>query len=284
MERPLHPDGDRMEARRIARIDPGSSFLARLRPNGHNQWFPRGVKPVQKVRGSRGAWVALHRPARQHDRHQSWSSDAVSQEPSSRSAISLGRIEGLALPLRRNVGARRLVCFLGVVAVLSGGGCSSDGDERAGTSPSTTTTAAITTTITTGDQAEAAVLAGYRAFWVAFLRAGDPMEPQHPDLVATATGAQLEQVQRAFVARLAGGEVIRGRIEPNPRLDGPIQGTTATVVDCYVDDSHVFDAVSGAQKDDPAPVNQQVRAEMQFVDASWRVAAIRHEGKGCTPS
>jgi len=173
---------------------------------------------------------------------------------------------------------------LGLMATLVLGGCSSDGNSAAPTTTvdrSSTTTSAATTTL---PAAGAAVLDGYRAFWAAYLHAADPMDPQSPELVATATGAQLEQVQRAFLSRLAGGEEIRGTIETHPRLDGPIQATTATVVDCYTDDSHIFDAATGAQKDDPAVVHHQVRADMSLVDGVWRVAGIHHETTGCTPS
>lgn len=178
----------------------------------------------------------------------------------------------------------RLITFaLGATATLFVAGCSArDGD----TTPPTTALHPSTNTTTEAEPEapEAAVLAGYRAFWMAFLRAGNPMDPQHPDLAATATGAQLEQVQRAFVARRAGSEVIRGTIEPHPRLVGAVEGTSATVADCYIDDSHIFDAATGAQKDDPAPVNHQVRVDMVLVDSTWKVAAIHYEGKGCTPS
>lgn len=178
----------------------------------------------------------------------------------------------------------RLITFaLGATATFLVASCS----DQAGDRSSPTTARHPSTTTTTEAEAEtpeAAVLAGYRAFWMAFLRAGDPMDPQHPDLAATATGAQLEQVQRAFVARRAGAEVIRGTIEPHPRLVGAVEGNSATVADCYTDDSHIFDAATGAQKDDPAPVNHQVRVDMVLVDSTWKVAAIHYEGKGCTPS
>ena len=176
-----------------------------------------------------------------------------------------------------------------MVVVLAGGACTKAGGggsstPDASTTPTTGTTASAVVTTTTVDATEQAVLDGYRAFWAAYLKAGDPMDPKHPDLAATATGAQLDQVRRAFLARLAGGEVIRGRIEPHPKLAGPVQGSTAVVADCYVDDSHLFDAATGAQKDDPAVLTHQVRAEMTLVDSSWRVAAIRPESKGCTPT
>lgn len=188
--------------------------------------------------------------------------------------------------LRLVASARRLLIGMSVAVVMAGGACTKADGGSSPTSSATTgttpTSAVVTTTM--ADATEAAVLDGYRAFWAAYLKAGDPMDPKHPDLVATATGAQLDQVRRAFLARLAGGEVIRGKIEPHPKLAGPVQGSTAVVADCYVDDSHLFDAATGAQKDDPAVETHQVRAEMTLVDSSWRVAAIRPESKGCTPT
>lgn len=195
----------------------------------------------------------------------------------SRSVLGRGRIKDMESSRRPAVSPRRLLVGLGLTVILTTAACSSGG----GKTTASTTTAPTSTTV---DRTEAAVLAGYRAFWVAYLRAADPMDPRHPDLVATATGAQLEQVQKAFLARFSAGEVIRGTIEPHPRLVGAVQGTAATVADCYIDDAHIFDATSGAQKDDPAPVNQQIRADMVLVDSTWRVAAIHHEAKGCTPS
>jgi len=181
--------------------------------------------------------------------------------------------------------ARSLLVGLCVAVVLAGA-CNKTGratpPRSTSTAPTTTSTAPATTT--TVDVTEAAVLDGYRAFWRAYLKAGDPMDPKHPDLLATATGEQLDQVKRAFLARLVGGEVIRGTIETHPRLDGPVQATTAAVTDCYVDDSHLFDAATGTRKDDPAVVNQQVRAEMTLVGSTWKVSAIRHVAKGCTPA
>lgn len=189
--------------------------------------------------------------------------------------------------LRLVASARRLLVGVSVAVVVAGGACTkADGGSSSPTSSATTgatTTTAVVTT-TTVDLTEAAVLDGYRAFWAAYLKASDPMDPKHPELVATATGAQLDQVRRAFLARLAGGEVIRGRIEPHPKLAGPVQGSTAVVADCYIDDSHLFDAATGTQKDDPAVETHQVRAEMTLIESTWRVAAIRAESKGCTPA
>jgi len=155
-----------------------------------------------------------------------------------------------------------------------------DGSSSSTTSRSTSTTAATTTTTTV----ESAVLDGYRAFWVAYLRAADPMNPQHPDLAATATGEQLEQVRSAFLFRLSNGEVIRGTIEAHPHIEGAVEATTATVLDCSTDNSHIFDAATGAQKDNAGTFTHEMRADMVLVDGTWKVAAVHHLRDGCTPS
>lgn len=155
-----------------------------------------------------------------------------------------------------------------------------DGSASSTTSRSTSTTASTTTTTTV----ESAVVDGYRAFWVAYLRAADPMNPEHPDLAATATGEQLDQVRSAFLFRLSSGEVIRGTIETHPHVEGSVAGTTATVLDCSTDNSHIFDAATGAQKDSPGTFTHEMRADMVLVDGTWKVAAVHHLRDGCTPS
>jgi hypothetical protein len=167
-------------------------------------------------------------------------------------------------------------------------GCSSTKSKAdhggSSTTAAVTTTSTAVVTTTTVDPTEAAVVAAYRAFWAAFLKAADPMNPQLPDLTATATGQQLEQVQKAFLAHRVGGEVIRGTLDLHPHVAGPVRGTTATVTDCYADDTHLFDAVTGAQKDKPGVVHQQVNADMVSDGTVWKVSAIHHQGEGCTPS
>lgn len=178
----------------------------------------------------------------------------------------------------------RVACVLSLTAVVSlaAPGCSKDessGDAATSTAVTTSTTAATTTTTSV----EEAVLSGYRAFWAAYLRAGDPMNPEHPDLVATAINPELEQVQRAFLARLAGGEVIRGSIENNPRLEGAPAGNTATVIDCAVDNSRVVNATTGAEQPVTGDNHHLMRVEMSLVDGVWKVRTVNRVSDGCTP-
>lgn len=181
-------------------------------------------------------------------------------------------------------GVKRAAAVVGLIStlVLSGAACSKD-EPSAVTSttvPATTSTSASTTTTTS---VEEAILAGYRAFWAAYLRAADPMNPEHPDLVATAVNPELEQVQRAFLARLAGGEVIRGTIENHPQIEGTPSETTATVLDCAVDNSRVVNASTGAEQPTTGDNHHLTRVEMSLVDGTWRVRSVTRVSDGCTP-
>lgn len=178
--------------------------------------------------------------------------------------------------------ARRLLAATLALGLLAGACRSSegDGDTATATTTNSTTEAVESTTSTTEASPDAEVLAGYRRFWDAYLTAADPMDPTHPDLLEAATGAQLERVQRAFLARQASGEVIRGSLDLAPEVV-EVDGTTATVTDCYADDTHIFDVASGEQKDPPDIVSFRVTASLELVDGVWKVADLVQEGEGC---
>lgn len=153
-----------------------------------------------------------------------------------------------------------------------------------GESITTTTTRAQESTTSTSEASdeEAAVLDAYEAFWDAYLEAADPMDPQHPVLQEHATGEQLQQVTGAFLARLSAGEVIRGEFDLAPVVV-ELTDSTATVSDCYLDRSGVFDAETGERLDQESGVRHLVTAELRFEDGSWKVASMTREGDGCTP-
>ncbi|MDP9402847.1 MAG: hypothetical protein M3P85_05820 [Actinomycetota bacterium] len=167
---------------------------------------------------------------------------------------------------------------LAAVLLLSAGACSSDkkGNVTPTTSKATTTTSASSAV---SDPAPA-VLADYRRFWDAYLAAADPMNPEHPLLAQHATGSELETLQKAFLASKAVGEVIRGRLDLAPRV-AAVDGTEATVTDCYGDHTNVFDAASGVQKDKSSGVRHFVRAKLVLEGGTWKVADLRREGDGC---
>lgn len=167
-----------------------------------------------------------------------------------------------------------IAAAIALMAACSPGG----GDTPTSTSSPRTSSSASSSTTVTAD--EATVLSGYRSFWDAYLAAANPMDPQNPVLAQHATGKQLETIQRAFLARRAGGEVIRGTLDLAPRVVSVV-GDKAGVRDCYLDNTGVYDAATGARKDTASGVRHLVTASMQLDGGEWKVSDLKKEGDGC---
>jgi hypothetical protein len=148
---------------------------------------------------------------------------------------------------------------------------------------STTVPVRQTTIATTISTADAAVEAGYRAFWSAYLRAADPTDPTAVGLAQHATGAELAQVVKSFTDHFNRGEVIRGQLQLSPHVISVV-GTSATVADCYLDATHVYDRASGVEKDAPQSATFKVSAALVLDGGTWKVSSISKEGQGCTPA
>jgi hypothetical protein len=153
-------------------------------------------------------------------------------------------------------------------------------DNEKAVTPTTTTAAPSSTTDPSASE-DAAVLDGYRGYWSAYLKAADPMDPQSPVLQEHATGPALETVVKAFVGLKSAGKVIRGQFDLAPRVIN-VDGETASVRDCYVDDTGVFDVATGARDDEPTGQRHQVTATLRLQDGTWKVERLAEEGLGCT--
>ena len=171
------------------------------------------------------------------------------------------------------------VAVLLAVPALVLAACGGDDGEATPTTTVTTTTTAETTTTTTPEEV---VLAAYRAFWDAYLEAADPVNPEHPVLAEVATGEELDQLRNAFLARLTAGEVIRGEVELAPRIT-EVDGTAATVTDCYLDRTGIYDAATGERKDTESGLRHLVTVDLVLEGTSWKVEHLAREGDGCTP-
>jgi hypothetical protein len=171
-----------------------------------------------------------------------------------------------------------------LVALGLGSGCADDGQSAGSTTSTTTdvatTSAQATTTTVVDDERE--VLDSYVAFWnEGYLVAADPMDPTHPALAEHATGEQLETLQRAFLALQTSGEVIRGTLDLAPRLVS-VDGQSATVRDCYLDNTGVYDAATGERRDTPTGVRHLITATLTRDGDTWKVSDLEQEGDGCT--
>lgn len=125
------------------------------------------------------------------------------------------------------------------------------------------------------------MLTAYRSFWDAYLAAADPMEPLSARLAEHATGKELETLRTAFLARKAGGEVIRGTLDLAPRVVSFV-GESATVRDCYLDNTGIYDAATGARKDTATRVRHLITASLVREAGEWKVSDLKREGDGCT--
>ena len=126
------------------------------------------------------------------------------------------------------------------------------------------------------------MLDAYVAFWNdGYLEAADPMDPTHPALAAHATDGQLETLERAFLARQANGEVIRGTLDLDPRVVAVV-GDTATVRDCYLDNTGVYDAETGERHDTASGTRRLITATLVVEGETWKVSDLEQEGDGCT--
>lgn len=171
----------------------------------------------------------------------------------------------------------RPVVAVALVALVAAS-CSSGSRKDAGP---TSTTVATTTTSSSSASAEAAVLGGYRGYRSAYLQAADPMNPEDPQLRQYATGPALETVVKAFVALKSAGKVIRGQFDLAPRVV-TVDGETASVRDCYGDNTGVYDAATGARDDKPSGQRHLVTATMRLDGGAWKVERLADEGLGCT--
>jgi hypothetical protein len=118
------------------------------------------------------------------------------------------------------------VFLAGFAACSSGSGDAADGS----TSRPAARESTPSSTIPAKDRAE--VLRDYNAFWRALFAAGDPPDPNDPELLKYATGQELLDVQEVLGTAAAGGYVRRGSQQLKPEIL-EVNAQSATVRDCY---------------------------------------------------
>lgn len=173
---------------------------------------------------------------------------------------------------------RKRIAGLGLVGLAIVSACDGSANDRA--QPTTTTSTPAATT-TTGEPARGAAIAGYRAYWDAYLASADPMDPNNPALAKTATGPALEAVQRSFLALRSAGKVIRGELDLAPKVTA-LEASAATVEDCYGDETGVYEAASGKREDTPTGQRHLVTATLRLEGDTWKVEQLEDNGLGCT--
>ena len=218
-----------------------------------------------------------------HVGRRQWSGNADGIKPPGGSSRSgFGTLCETATIARRAFGGRtvrgQVVGLVTVVALLALSAACSGGGHGATATTQPRSESATSSTATAGEQE---ALDAYRAFWDAYLAAADPMDPLSTRLSDHATGTELETVRTAFIARRSGGEVIRGTVDLAPRVVS-IVGDAATVRDCYLDNTGVYDAATGTRKDTATGVRHLITASLVREGTAWKVSDLKREGDGCT--
>jgi hypothetical protein len=174
--------------------------------------------------------------------------------------------------------AKRVGKLLATVAAIALVSCGHSAKHT--TADPTTTTAAAASTTTTSPT-EAAVVNGWRHYWDIYVSVGGEMKLPDPRLAQVAIGDELRQLGGGFLAFSSDGQVLRGTIDLAPVVTS-VQGTQATLRDCYF--SHIlrYDKTTGQAKGTAPTERTLVTVTMQFDSGAWKVAAIKHEGDGCS--
>ncbi len=208
---------------------------------------------------------------------------------------------------QRLVAAAMTVAFIGGLASCGGDDETIGGTtttrvraESTGTSPVTgrdTTTTLPTTTAgssptastTASEPGQQPIVDAYIGYWDARFaaNAGTP-NPADPALRRYATGAQLEAVVAETQENLDAGRAFQARPSPaNYRRVTvvSVNGDSAVVQECFVDDGLVIDRATGEVLNDTIATHS-VRGELRKADGEWRVASTsllqRWEGvSGC---
>lgn len=208
----------------------------------------------------------------------------------------------LAPRSRRSQTRRRAVVLvlslLSLVASCRGGSPESAAESGTTTSVETTTTTTTVDTTTTTSSApgtsttvddaansEEEIIDRYAGFWLARLEAnsGTP-DPSDPALAEFATDEQLDRVIAETQRNLDEGLAFKAADDPADIQSitvVSIDGDTAVVQECFVDDTVVVRRDTGEIVNDSIHT-QNIRGTLRLIDGTWKVsrAELLQESEG----
>jgi hypothetical protein len=175
--------------------------------------------------------------------------------------------------------AKRRGWVLATALAVALTGCSHNSKSGSPRADASVTTSIATTTTTPSE----AVVAAWRRYWDVYVAVATEMKLPDPRLAEVATGEELRQLGSGFLAFKSAGEIFKGTIDLDPKVSS-IAGASATLRDCYL--SHIlgYDAATGKPKGAEDTTRRLVTVTLQLDAGVWKVAAIRHDGDGCTSS
>ena len=172
---------------------------------------------------------------------------------------------------------------LGSLAACGGDDDGGDAEAIEDLDATTTTEAGGETTDTTEALTpEEQVVAAYTAAQNAFSAASNPPNPDAPELATSYTGDALARLQENLRGMQASGAGAQTTVELHPSAV-VISGTTATLVDCFVDNTQMVELGTGRPLGSPGQTTLHVDVSLEQVDGVWKVADQTERSTPCTP-
>jgi hypothetical protein len=169
-----------------------------------------------------------------------------------------------------------------VAAVLLLAACNGNGGDAADTTtttaPDDTTTSAAPTTTSLEDE----VIRDYEAANAALSAAGNPPNPNHPDLLRYWTGDALAFMQSRLTQLQANNVGAENTVETHPVVRS-LSGDTAQLDDCFVDHTQLINLATNEPVGDPGTTTQNAEVQMQRGPDVWQIAVQTVRDEPCTP-
>ena len=148
--------------------------------------------------------------------------------------------------------------------------------------PSRTSAASTTTRIDSEREVEDA----FRAFVEMVARVDLAPDPDDPEIATRTTGATRSTFTKAVADRKANGTIVKtGPQDRQTIRSTSIKGDTATMSVCYVGQTGVYDAETGAVKQPMSTTTTPLAVTLTREDGAWKVSRVSFEGaakKGVT--
>lgn len=176
--------------------------------------------------------------------------------------------------------------FTALLVALAVGGCSDRSSGPKATPTSTTAPSATSSTFLSADKA--AVFDSYVRCWRAYIDFGTEQTRSftRADFDARVgnclTGDEYKKLLHSFSNYRPQGVFFRGpAVEHDPEPEVELNGSSATVRDCMLDQGEVFDADDGRVLDPASGARTLNVVTLSQVDGSWKIAGTQ-DGGPCT--
>ena len=174
------------------------------------------------------------------------------------------------------------LCLLGLGAC--GGdddGTADEGSSSTRPSEGTATTEAESSETTAAPTPEDQAIAAYLAAYDAYFAALNPPNPQSTDLMSGFSGEALTTMIDTVFRAQSEGVYVDGSFEMHPEV-ASATATEVLLTDCVVETNTTYDAATRQPRDTGTYVHNR-RATVVNVEGVWSVSAFEHLEEPCTP-